>query len=144
MLLGGTGFLFITNPRLTSIVLLCIPLVVGPIIFFGKRVRRLSRDSQDEIANVGAYVGEAIQQIKTVQAFNHQRHDKKQFDRHVEAAFAASRRRIYMRSVLITVVMTTVFSALAAMIWVGGQDVIDGRMSAGELTAFVTLSLIHI
>ena len=142
MLLGGTGFLFITNPRLTSIVLLCIPLVVGPIIFFGKRVRRLSRDSQDEIANVGAYVGEAIQQIKTVQAFNHQRHDKKQFDRHVEAAFAASRRRIYMRSVLITVVMTTVFSALAAMIWVGGQDVIDGRMSAGELTAFVTYAVI--
>lgn len=142
MLIGGTIFLFITNPRLTSIVLLCIPLVVGPIIFFGKRVRRLSRDSQDEIANVGAYVGEAIQQIKTVQAFNHQRHDKQQFDRHVEAAFSVSRRRIYMRSVLITVVMTTVFSALAAMIWVGGQDVIDGRMSAGELTAFVAYAVI--
>ena len=142
MLIGGTIFLFITNPRLTSIVLLCIPLVVGPIIFFGKRVRRLSRDSQDEIANVGAYVGEAIQQIKTVQAFNHQRHDKQQFDRHVEAAFSVSRRRIYMRSVLITVVMTTVFSALATMIWVGGQDVIDGRMSAGELTAFVAYAVI--
>tara|TARA_Y100000385_G_scaffold108211_1_gene112396 strand:+ start:3553 stop:5367 length:1815 start_codon:yes stop_codon:yes gene_type:complete len=142
MLIGGTIFLFITNPRLTSIVLLCIPLVVGPIIFFGKRVRKLSRDSQDEIANVGAYVGEAIQQIKTVQAFNHQRHDKQQFDRHVEAAFSVSRRRIYMRSVLITVVMTTIFSALAAMIWVGGQDVIDGRMSAGELTAFVAYAVI--
>ena len=116
MLIGGTGFLFITNPRLTSIVLLCIPLVVGPIIFFGRRVRSLSRDTQDEIANVGAYVGEAIQQIKTVQAFNHQEHDKRQFDRHVEAAFAVSCRRIYMRSILITVVMTLVFSALAAMI----------------------------
>jgi ATP-binding cassette subfamily B protein len=142
MLIGGTGFLFITNPRLTSIVLLCIPLVVGPIIFFGRRVRSLSRDTQDEIANVGAYVGEAIQQIKTVQAFNHQEHDKRQFDRHVEAAFAVSCRRIYMRSILITVVMTLVFSALAAMIWVGGQDVISGRMSAGELTAFVAYAII--
>lgn len=142
MLIGGTGFLFITNPRLTSIVLLCIPLVVGPIIFFGRRVRSLSRDTQDEIANVGAYVGEAIQQIKTVQAFNHQEHDKRQFDRHVEAAFEVSCRRIYMRSILITVVMTLVFSALAAMIWVGGQDVISGRMSAGELTAFVAYAII--
>ena len=142
MMIGGTLFLFITNPKLTSVVLLCIPLVIGPIMFFGRKVRRLSRDSQDEIANVGAYVGESIQQIKTVQAYNQQEHNDGVFSRYVETAFNVAKDRILMRSVLITVVMTLVFAALAVMIWVGGQDVINGRMSAGELTAFVAYAVI--
>jgi ATP-binding cassette subfamily B protein len=142
MMIGGTLFLFITNPKLTSVVLLCIPLVIGPIMFFGRKVRRLSRDSQDEIANVGAYVGESIQQIKTVQAYNQQTHNDGVFSRYVETAFDVAKDRILMRSVLITIVMTLVFGALAAMIWVGGQDVISGRMSAGELTAFVAYAVI--
>ena len=141
-MVGGVLFLFITNPKLTGVVLLCIPLVIGPILFFGRKVRRLSRDSQDEIANVGAYVGESIQQIKTVQAYNQQRHSDGVFSRHVETAFTVAKERIFMRSVLITLVMTLVFAALAAMIWVGGQDVISGRMSAGELTAFVAYAVI--
>ena len=142
MMIGGTLFLFITNPKLTSVVLLCIPLVIGPIMFFGRKVRRLSRDSQDEIANVGAYVGESIQQIKTVQAYNQQTHNDGVFSRYVETAFDVAKDRILMRSVLITIVMTLVFAALAVMIWVGGQDVINGRMSAGELTAFVAYAVI--
>jgi ATP-binding cassette, subfamily B, bacterial len=142
MLIGGTVFLFITNPKLTSVVMICIPMVIGPILYFGRKVRRLSRSSQDEIANVGAYVGESIQQIKTVQAYNHQDHDDRQFSRHVETAFSVALSRILMRSVLITVVMTLVFGALAIMIWVGGQDVISGTMSAGELTAFVVYAVI--
>ncbi|MBL4892279.1 MAG: ATP-binding cassette domain-containing protein [Rhizobiaceae bacterium] len=142
MMVGGTVFLFITNPKLTSVVLICIPLVIGPIMYFGKKVRRLSRSSQDEIANVGAYVGETIQQIKTVQAYNHQRHDDKQFSDHVETAFNVALRRIMMRSFLITIVITLVFGALAVMIWVGGQDVINGTMSAGELTAFVAYAVL--
>jgi len=141
ILFGGTVFLFITNPKLTSIVLLCIPLVIGPIMVFGRRVRRLSRSSQDEIANVGAYVGESIQQIKTVQAYNHQRADDIQFSAHVESAFKVALERIKSRSLLITIVMTLVFAAVAVMIWVGGQDVINGRMSAGELTAFVVYAV---
>jgi ATP-binding cassette subfamily B protein len=142
MMLGGTIFLFITNPKLTSVVMICIPLVIGPILYFGKKVRLLSRSSQDEIANVGAYVGETIQQIKTVQAYNHQSHDDKQFSDHVETAFNVALRRIMMRSFLITIVITLVFGALAVMIWVGGQDVINGTMSAGELTAFVAYAVI--
>jgi len=142
MLLGGTVFLFITNARLTSIVMLCIPLVIGPIMIFGRRVRVLSRSSQDEIANVGAYVGESIQQVKTVQAFNHQHTDERIFGEHVEGAFRVALARIRSRSFLITIVITLVFGALSAMIWVGGQDVISGRMSAGELTAFVVYAVI--
>jgi len=122
--------------------MICIPLVIGPILYFGKKVRLLSRSSQDEIANVGAYVGETIQQIKTVQAYNHQSHDDKQFSDHVETAFNVALRRIMMRSFLITIVITLVFGALAVMIWVGGQDVINGTMSAGELTAFVAYAVI--
>ena len=142
MLVGGVILLFITNPRLTSVVLICIPLVIGPILYFGRRVRRLSRSSQDEVANVGAYVGESIQQIKTVQAFNHQQHDDQLFGDQVEKAFKVALKRIWMRSVLIAVVTTLVFGALGAMIWVGGQDVISGRMSPGELTAFVAYAVL--
>jgi ATP-binding cassette, subfamily B, bacterial len=141
LLMGGIIFLFITNPRLTSVVLLCIPLVIGPIVVFGRRVRKLSRHTQDEIANVGAYVSESIQQIKTVQAYNHQEEDQRRFSTHVEKAFAVALAQVRSRSIMIALVMTLVFGALAAMIWVGGQDVISGRMSAGELTAFVVYAV---
>lgn len=141
LLIGGTVFLFITNPRLTSVVLVCIPLVVGPIMFFGRRVRKLSRSSQDQVANVGAYVGESIQQIKTVQAYNHQDHDRREFSSHVENAFNIALKRIKTNAILITAVMTLVFAAIAVMIWVGGQDVINGAMTAGELTAFIVYAV---
>lgn len=141
LLIGGVIFLFITNPRLTSVVLICIPLVIGPIILFGRRVRKLSRHTQDEIAGVGAYVGESIQQIKTVQAYNHQSADRQRFAEHVEKAFSVALSQVKARSIMIALVMTLVFAALAAMIWVGGQDVISGRMSAGELTAFVVYAV---
>lgn len=141
LLIGGAVFMFITNPRLTTVVLVCIPLVVGPIMFFGRRVRRLSRSTQDKVANVGAYVGETIQQIKTVQAYNHQEYDRKEFADHVENAFDIALKRIKTNAILITTVMTLVFAAIAVMIWVGGQDVINGTMSAGELTAFIVYAV---
>jgi ATP-binding cassette, subfamily B, bacterial len=141
LLIGGTVFLFITNPRLTAVVLICIPLIIAPIVIFGRRVRKLSRKTQDQIANVGAYVGESIQQIKTVQAYNHEAEDNRQFSAHVESAFHVALSQIRSRSLLIAIVMTLVFTAVAGMIWVGGQDVISGRMSPGELTAFVVYAV---
>ena len=141
LMLGGIIFLFITNPKLTSIVLVSIPFVLGPIIYLGRRVRRLSRRSQDQVANVSAYVGESIQQIKTVQAYNHQKYDTDQFTTHVENTFQVALKRIKTNSVLITVVMTLVFVAVGIMIWVGGLDVINGTMSPGELTAFIVYAV---
>ena len=141
LMLGGIIFLFITNPKLTSIVLVSIPFVLGPIIFLGRRVRRLSRRSQDQVANVSAYVGESIQQIKTVQAYNHQKFDTDQFACHVENTFQVALKRIMTNSVLITVVMTLVFIAVGIMIWVGGLDVINGTMTPGELTAFIVYAV---
>ena len=141
LMIGGTIFLFVTNPKLTSIVLISIPFVLGPIMYLGRKVRSLSRKSQDQVANVGAYVGESIQQIKTLQAYNHQEHDSAQFASHVESTFQVALKRIMTNSILITVVMTLVFFAIGIMIWVGGLDVINGTMSPGELTAFIVYAV---
>ncbi|OWQ34491.1 ABC transporter transmembrane domain-containing protein [Pseudomonas sp. DrBHI1] len=142
MVLGGVILLFVTNPKLTSIVVLALPLVLAPILLFGRRVRSLSRQSQDRVADVGSYVAETLGQIKTVQAYNHQGHDQARFAETVEAAFGVARRRIVQRAWLITLVIVLVLGAVGVMLWVGGMDVIAGRISGGELAAFVFYSLI--
>ncbi|EXF96213.1 ABC transporter ATP-binding protein [Pseudomonas fluorescens HK44] len=142
MVIGGVVLLFITNPKLTSIVVVTLPLVIAPILIFGRRVRRLSRLSQDRIADIGSYVSESLGQIKTVQAYNHQVQDEQRFAVTVEEAFDTARKRIVQRAWLITLVIMLVLGAVAVMLWVGGMDVIAGRISAGELAAFVFYSLI--
>lgn len=142
MVIGGIVLLFITNPKLTSIVVVALPLVLAPILMFGRQVRSLSRQSQDRIANVGSYVAETLTQIKTVQAYNHQAEDRRRFASTVEQAFDTARQRIVQRAWLIALVIVLVLGAVAVMLWVGGMDVIGGRISAGELAAFVFYSLI--
>ncbi|KAA0983778.1 ATP-binding cassette domain-containing protein [Pseudomonas sp. ANT_J28] len=142
MVIGGIVLLFITNPKLTSIVVVALPLVIAPILIFGRRVRSLSRLSQDRIADIGSYVSETLGQIKTVQAYNHQVQDEQRFAATVEEAFNTARKRIFQRAWLITLVIVLVLGAVGVMLWVGGMDVIAGRISAGELAAFVFYSLI--
>ncbi|WP_439851571.1 ABC transporter transmembrane domain-containing protein [Pseudomonas syringae] len=142
MVIGGIVLLFITNPKLTSIVVVALPLIIAPILMFGRRVRNLSRESQDRVANVGSYVAEALGQIKTVQAYNHQQQDRQRFAHTVEQAFDTARKRILQRSWLITLVIVLVLGAVAVMLWVGGMDVINGRISSGELAAFVFYALV--
>lgn len=142
MVIGGIVLLFITNPKLTSIVVVALPLVIAPILIFGRRVRNLSRLSQDRIADIGSYVSETLGQIKTVQAYNHQAQDEQRFAVTVEEAFNTARKRIFQRAWLITLVIVLVLGAVGVMLWVGGMDVIAGRISAGELAAFVFYSLI--
>jgi ATP-binding cassette subfamily B protein len=142
MLVGGSVLLVVTNAKLSGIVLMALPLVVAPILIFGRRVRALSRQSQDRVADVGSYVGEVLGQIKTVQAYNHQAEDKRRFGLSAEAAFDTARQRIAQRAWLITVVIVLVLGAVGVMLWVGGMDVIAGRISGGELAAFVFYSLI--
>ncbi|MDF3934755.1 ABC transporter transmembrane domain-containing protein [Pseudomonas citronellolis] len=141
-LAGGVILMFVTNAKLTSIVVASLPLVIAPILLFGRRVRELSRQSQDRVADVGSYVGETLGQIKTVQAYNHQAQDRVRFGRTVEAAFDTARQRIRQRSWLVSVVILLVLGAVGVMLWVGGMDVIAGRISPGELAAFVFYSLI--
>ncbi|WP_207281459.1 ABC transporter transmembrane domain-containing protein [Pseudomonas sp. FW300-N2F2] len=142
MVVGGIVLLFITNPKLTSIVVIALPLVLAPILVFGRRVRSLSRQSQDRVADVGSYVSETLGQIKTVQAYNHQVQDEQRFSVTVEQAFDTARKRIAQRAWLITLVIVLVLGAVGVMLWVGGMDVIAGRISGGELAAFVFYSLI--
>ncbi|MBA1230846.1 ATP-binding cassette domain-containing protein [Pseudomonas viridiflava] len=142
MVIGGVVLLFVTNPKLTSIVVVALPLIIAPILMFGRRVRSLSRESQDRVADVGSYVAEALGQIKTVQAYNHQQQDKQRFSRTAEQAFDTARKRILQRSWLVTVVIVLVLGAVAVMLWVGGMDVISGRISSGELAAFVFYALV--
>ncbi len=139
---GGLIMLLVTNLKLSGLVLLCVPIVLVPILMFGRRVRVLSRESQDSIADVGSYAGEIIQQIKTVQSYTQEAAEARAFGRHVEHAFDVSKSRIKQRAMLIAVVITLIFSAVAVMLWVGGNDVINGTMSGGELGAFVFYAII--
>ncbi|MGK0498558.1 MAG: ATP-binding cassette subfamily B protein [Oceanicoccus sp.] len=141
LFIGGIILMFITNPKLTGIVLLSVPLVIVPIIVFGRYVRRLSRSSQDKVAAFGGFVGESIKNIKIVQAFNHQQSDRDIFSRQVEDAFDVSIRRIKHRAWLTSIVIALVFGAIGYMLWVGGHDVIAGRVSGGELAAFIFYAL---
>lgn len=142
MLIGSFIWLFITNVKLTLIAMLGIPLAIVPILIFGRRVRALSRKSQDKVAAVGAYVGEVLGQIKIVQAYNHQSADRQYFDEFVEDAFLLARQRTLQRAWLIAVVIVLVFGAIGVMLWVGGMDIIAGRITGGELAAFVFYSII--
>jgi len=142
MLIGGLILLFVTNAKLAAIILLGFPLVIAPILFFGRRVRQLSRLSQDRVADVGSYVGENLSQIKTVQAFNHQPHDRRFFSEVSEKAFDIARERIRQRAWLTTLAISLVMGAVGVVIWIGGLDVIHGRISPGELAAFVFYSLL--
>jgi ATP-binding cassette subfamily B protein len=139
--LGSLVMLFVTNIKLSLVVLVCVPAVLLPVLLLGKRVRALSRSSQDSIADVGTYANEIIQQIKTVQSYTQEQQEKATFAVEVERAFSVAKRRVLQRAVLMALVILLVFIALAAMLWVGGGDVIHGRMSGGDLGAFIVYAV---
>ena len=139
---GALVLLALTSLKLTLLVLAGLPVVVLPIILFGRRVRRLSRASQDRVADSGAYVDEAIHEIRTVQAYAHEPQDRLAYRDRVEATFAAGIRRIRQRALLIAAVIFLVFVAVGIILWVGGHDVLAGRLSAGQLSAFVFYAVI--
>ena len=142
MLVGGTVLLAVTSARLTGLVFLVVPLVLVPILVFGRRVRRLSRASQDRVADVGSYVDEALGAIRTVQAFGHEPVDRQRFATRVEEAFTTAVRRIGARALLTAVVIALVFGAVSLILWKGGHDVLAGEISGGELSAFVFYAIV--
>tara|TARA_A100001037_G_scaffold279542_1_gene281499 strand:+ start:1979 stop:3799 length:1821 start_codon:yes stop_codon:yes gene_type:complete len=142
LVLGGMAMLAITSPRLTLLVMLVVPLILVPILVFGRQVRRLSRESLDRLADVSAYVDESIANIRTVQAFGHETLDRARFSDRVEETFATSVRRIRARALLTAIVILLIFGAIGVILWIGGRDVISGRLSAGDLSAFVFYAVI--
>ena len=142
LFLGGTALLFVTSPRLAGLVFLIVPVVVLPIVFFGRRVRRLSRASQDRVADISAHGEETLNAIRTVQAFGHEPIDGRRFGARVDDALATALRRNMARGLLTAFVIVTVFSAVGVILWIGGHDVMDGRISPGELSAFVFYAVV--
>ncbi|MDH4323111.1 MAG: ABC transporter transmembrane domain-containing protein [Betaproteobacteria bacterium] len=137
MMTGAAAMLFFTSWKLAALVLAGVPATLVPILLLGRRVRRLSRRSQDRVADVSAHVDEAVHEVRTVQAYAHEDADRAAFAHHAESAYAAAAAGLAQKSALIAAVMLIAFCAVGVILWVGGHDVLAGRLSAGELAAFV-------
>ncbi|WP_136254270.1 ABC transporter transmembrane domain-containing protein [Onishia niordana] len=137
MLIGAIVMMVATQPWLSALVLLGIPATLLPILWYGRRVRRLSRSSQDRVAELGRYAGESLNGIRTLQAFGHEPIDRCNYGIRVEGAFDTAIDRTRQRAWLTGIAMLVVFTAVGFMLWQGGHAVLAGDMSAGELSAFV-------
>ncbi len=137
ILVGGIVMLLVTSPKLTAMTLLIVPAVVFPILFLGRRVRRLSRKAQDLVADSASLAGELLQAASTVQAMTYEGTAQAQFRDRVEAAYGAHRGRIIARSFLTAIVIFLAFSMVVSVVWIGARDVLAGEMSEGEMAQFV-------
>jgi ATP-binding cassette subfamily B protein len=137
LLIGAFTLLLLTSFKLASIVVLVVPAVVVPLLIFGRRERALSRIAQDRVGDLGAYAEETLSGLSVVQAFNHEPIDVARYGARVEQSVAAAVRRIRTRAMLLVAVILLGFGAITFSLWVGGRDVIAGRMTGGQLTAFV-------
>jgi ATP-binding cassette, subfamily B, bacterial len=137
LLIGGLVLLLVTNPKLTGLVLIVVPLVVVPIVAIGRRVRRLSRAAQDRIGALGSHGEETLNAVRTVQAFAQEARERRRFGALADAAFAAATHHALARAALAGAVITLVFGAIVVVLWIGGLDVVAGRITGGELASFV-------
>ena len=137
MMLGALILLFATSPKLAALIVLGVPATLIPILIVGRRVRGLSRVNQDRVADVSAHIDESLHEMRTVQAYGHEARTRARFNDATEAAFEAGRRRVQVKAWLISVVILIGFCAVGVILWIGGHDVLDGRLTAGELSAFV-------
>ncbi|MFP6727759.1 MAG: ABC transporter transmembrane domain-containing protein [Alphaproteobacteria bacterium] len=142
MFVGGTVLLVISSPKLTGLVFALLPVVILPILVFGRKVRRLSRDSQDRIADITNYAEESLGAIQVVQAFCHEYLDRLRFGKITDDAFVVAILRTRARAWLTALVMLLIFGAIDAVVWIGANDVISGTMSGGQLAAFVFYAII--
>ena len=134
---GGMFFLFYLAPRLTLSLLIAIPVVVLPIVWFGRRLRNVSRTSQDRVADIGSMITEVLAATRIVQAFNQEAREAERFAATVERTFATARRRILIRSAMTSVVMLLIFGAVTLLMWAGANGVASGAISGGTIAAFV-------
>ncbi|WP_199053582.1 ABC transporter transmembrane domain-containing protein [Aquitalea sp. ASV15] len=142
LMLGGLVMLAMTSPSLTGYILVTLLLVVLPIVLFGRRVRALSKSSQDRIADSSAMAGEVLNAIPTVQAFNQQAAEAKRFVGSVELSFATALARIRARSLLTVAVIMLIFGAIVFVLWLGAQQVLAGQMSGGLLAQFILYAVV--
>jgi len=139
---GGVIYLFALSPKLAGMLLIGIPLVFGPVVLFGRKIRSLSRASQDRIADVGTTVSETLGAMKVVQAFGQEKRELGRFSGTVEQAFGVARRRFAMRALMTFTIIALVFSAIVLLLWEGASDVAAGRMTGGAIAAFVVTGML--
>jgi ATP-binding cassette subfamily B protein len=137
LFIGAAAMMVITSPKLSGFVLLAIPLIVLPLVAFGRWVRRLSRNAQDTLADASAYASELIGAIRTVQAYTSERMATGRFGGEVEQAYEAARNSTRARAVLTLIIIFIVFSSVVAILWVGSHDVLTGQITPGRLGQFV-------
>lgn len=137
MALGGMIYLFVLAPKLTGAVIIGIPLVVLPIVWFGRRVRSVSRSSQDRVAAIGVIVSETLGAMKIVQAFGQEKRELERFGERVERTFDVARRRIILRAVMTAIVILLVFGGIVLLVWEGAVGVAEGTISGGTIFAIV-------
>ena len=142
LFLGGLVMLFVTSAKLTAIILALLVAVIVPIVLFGRRVRKLSRDSQDRIADASALAGEILNAMPTVQAYTHESIEAERFGATVEGAFGAAMRRIRARSLLTMLAIVLVFGTIVFVLWLGAHAVLRGEMTSGDLGQFVLYAAI--
>ena len=137
VLFGGLVMMFVANAKLATVAVVLVPIIIVPVIYIGRKVRVLSKESQARVADVGAFAEESINAIRTVKAFTQEKTNLARFDQEVEGAFKTALRRARLRSTLSATVTVVVFVGLGSVLWVGGNDVIMGNSTGGELGAFV-------
>jgi ATP-binding cassette subfamily B protein len=137
LFLGGLVMLFVTSAKLTAIILALLVAVILPIVLFGRRVRKLSRDSQDRIADASALAGEILNAMPTVQAYTHEQIEAERFGASVEGAFGAAMQRIRARSLLTMLAIVLVFGTIVFVLWLGAHAVLEGTMTGGDLGQFI-------
>ena len=137
MFIGATAMMVITSPRLSGLVLLAIPVIVLPLVAFGRWVRRLSRNAQDTLADATAYASELVGAIRTVQAYTGERLANARFGGEVEQAYEAARNSTRARAVLTAIIIFIVFTSVVVILWIGSNDVLTGSISPGRLGQFV-------
>jgi ATP-binding cassette subfamily B protein len=141
-LVGAFAMLVVTSPKLAGLIAIVVPLVVGPMLLFGRREKKFSRASQERIADLGAFAEETINGLRAVQAFTWEAVARRRYEDATERSFATARLRVRTRAILILVVILLGFGAVTFALWVGGRDVVAGRMTGGELSAFVLYAVL--
>ena len=142
MFIGAAIMLSITSLSLSSLAVLILPMIIIPMILFGRMVRRLSRASQDRIADTSAMASETVQSIQVVQAFTHEEEDRRKFSDIVENSFATAKMRVMARSFLTALAFTLVFAGVVGILWLGAQKVVTGEMSSGTLGQFIIYAIL--
>lgn len=142
MLLGGMAMMLVTSAWLAGIMIILLAMIVLPLWAMGRRVRKMSRTSQDKVADTSAMAGEVLNAMTTVQAFTREPHEQARFNLAVEVAFNEAKKRITVRSLLTAMAIVMSFGVIVFVLWIGAQQVTAGAMTLGELTQFVLYAVL--